>query len=311
MNDIIPLLERERMSDSDMVDYLAHCFFEPGRPRPSIESLLHGFLPFNHIDHTHADASNFFACAAEGEQLARDCFGDDLIWIPYRRPGFGLAREVSLAVHTRPGAKLIILAKHGLITWGDTDDACYAATLATITKARDYVKERSSQFSPGGRLQGVFGGPRVTTLPASERHSIAAQVAPVLRGLVSVEKHQVLRYEDSEDVLTFVGSQDAPLLTRIGAACPDHLVHTKPWPLLIDWTQGQEVSTFLGSLRDSVAAYVEKYRHYLEENARQNLDPDAAMPVYRNAAMASDPHPRVILNSQCGHVYYWQRCYDG
>src|SRR6266849_5640334 len=87
LEDVLPLLERERMSDTEMVDYLAHCFSEPGRPRPSIETLLHGFLPFTHIDHTHADATNYFACAAEGEKLARDCFGDDLIWIPYRRPG--------------------------------------------------------------------------------------------------------------------------------------------------------------------------------------------------------------------------------
>ncbi len=93
LDDVLPLLERERMSDSEMVDYLAHCFYEPGRPRPSIETLLHGFLPFAHIDHTHADATNYFACAVDGERLARDCFGDDLIWISYRRPGFGLARE--------------------------------------------------------------------------------------------------------------------------------------------------------------------------------------------------------------------------
>ena len=124
LDDITPLLERERMSDTEMVDYLAHCFFEPGRPRPSIETLLHGFLPFTHIDHTHADATNYFACAADGEQLARECFGDALIWIPYRRPGFGLAREVALAVRAHPEATLVILAKHGLITWGETDEEC-------------------------------------------------------------------------------------------------------------------------------------------------------------------------------------------
>ena len=86
MDDLLALLERERMSDAEMVDYLAHCFYGPGRPRPSIETFLHGFLPFTHVDHTHADATNYFACAADGEQLARDCFGDALIWIPYRRP---------------------------------------------------------------------------------------------------------------------------------------------------------------------------------------------------------------------------------
>src|SRR5258706_7959083 len=295
MDDLLPLLERERMSDAEMVAYLAHCFYEPGRPRPSIETLLHGFLPFAHVDHTHADATNYFACAEGGEKLARDCFGDDLVWIPYRRPGFGLAREVALAVRARPDAKLVILAKHGLITWGDTDDAGYTSTLATIAKARDYVEARLARSSSGEHVQGVFGSARVNTLAAEERRTIAAQVAPVLRGLVSAEQRQVLRFEDDEDVLAFASSRDAPRLTKIGAACPDHLVHTKPWPLLVEWTPVQGNEALVASLRPSIAAYVEKYRHYLEANAQQNLDPDAATPVYRATDAAADPHPRVIL----------------
>ncbi len=290
LEDVLPLLERARMSDSEMVEYLAHCFYEPGRPRPSIETLLHGFLPFTHIDHTHADATNYFACAADGEKLARDCFGDRLIWIPYRRPGFGLAREVALAVRARPEAELVILAKHGLITWGDTDEECYTETLKAVAQARDYVAARIARAE-----RSSFGGPRVSPLTHEERHSVAAQVAPVLRGLVSGEKRQILRFEDSEDVLTFASSQDAPRLTGIGAACPDHLVHTKPWPLLVNWTPGQEVTALAESLRSGVAGYVEKYRRYLEANAPQNLDPDASTPVHRATDAASDPHPRVIL----------------
>jgi rhamnulose-1-phosphate aldolase/alcohol dehydrogenase len=290
LDDVLPLLERERMSDTEMVDYLAHCFYEPGRPRPSIETLLHGFLPFTHIDHTHADATNYFACAADGEQLARDCFGDALIWIPYRRPGFGLSRQIALALRAKPDAKLVILAKHGLITWGDTDETCYASTMATIAQAREFVEARIVRAGPT-----VFGGPRLATLPSEERYTVAAQVAPILRGLVSAEKRQILRFEDGEDVLTFVGSQDASRLTTIGAACPDHLVHTKPWPLLVDWTPTQDVAALTEALRTGVAGYVQKYRHYLEENAQQDLDPDAATPVYREADAAADPHPRVIL----------------
>ena len=223
LDDVLPLLERERMSDTEMVDYLAHCFYEPGRPRPSIETLLHGFLPFNHVDHTHADATNYFACAADGEALARDCFGADLIWIPYRRPGFALAREVALAVRANPRANLVILAKHGLITWGETGEECYASTMRTIVQARDFVEERIAHT---GKM--VFGGPRNDTLAAEERRTIASQVAPALRGLLSTQKRQVLRFEDGEDVLAFASSQDAPRLAQIGAACPDHLVHTKP-----------------------------------------------------------------------------------
>src|SRR6266516_4634865 len=290
MDDILPLLERERMSDAEMVDYLAHCFYEPGRPRPSIETFLHGFLPFAHVDHTHADATNYFACGADGEALARDCFGDALIWIPYRRPGFGLAREVGLALRAKPDAKLVILAKHGLITWGDTDESCYASTMATIAQAREFVEARIARAD-----RPLFGGFRCEPLGAEERRTVAAQVAPVLRGLVSAEKHQILRFEDGEDVLTFASSQDAPQLTQIGAACPDHLVHTKPWPLLVDWTPKQDVTSLVETLRTGVSAYVEKYRRYLEDNEQQDHDPDADTPVYREADAAADPHPRVIL----------------
>jgi rhamnose utilization protein RhaD (predicted bifunctional aldolase and dehydrogenase) len=249
MDDVIPLLERERMSDTDMVNYLAHCFYEPGRPRPSIETLLHGFLPFPHIDHTHADATNYFACAKDGEVLARDCFGDALIWIPYRRPGFGLAREVALALSAKPDARLVILAKHGLITWGESDESCYASTIATIAQAREFVDARITRAG-----KAVFGGPRVMTLLSEERHTVAAHVAPVVRGLVSAEKRQIIRFEDGEDVLTFASSQDAPRLTQIGAACPDHLVHTKPWPLLVDWTPEQDITSLVEALRRGVAA---------------------------------------------------------
>jgi rhamnulose-1-phosphate aldolase/alcohol dehydrogenase len=290
LDDVLPLLERERMSDSEMVGYLAHCFYEPGRPRPSIETLLHGFLPFTHIDHTHADATNYFACAIDGETLARDCFGDELIWIPYRRPGFGLAREVALALRASPHAKLVMLAKHGLITWGETDESCYASTLATVAQARDFVEARIARAD-----RAVFGGPRVPPLSANERRSIAAQVAPVVRGLISAEKHQILRFEDREDVLTFASSQDAPPLTRVGAACPDHLVHTKPLPLLVDWTPEQDVVALVETLRIGVAAYEAQYYRYLEANAQQNLDPDATTPVYRSSEATADPHPRVIL----------------
>ncbi len=290
LSDVMLLLEREHMSDTDMVNYLAHCFYEPGRPRPSIETLLHAFLPFSHIDHTHADATNYFACARDGEALARDCFGDALIWIPYRRPGFGLAREVALALRAKPDARLVILGKHGLITWGETDETCYASTLATIAQARAFVEARIARAD---RM--LFGGLRCEPLAAEERRTIAAQVAPVLRGLVSAEKRQILRFEDGEDVLAFASSQDAPRLTRIGAACPDHLVHTKPWPLLVDWNPSQDATSLEESLRTGVAAYVEKYQGYLEANAQQDLDPDATIPVYRATDAAADPHPRVIL----------------
>ena len=294
LDDILPLIERERMSDTEMVDYLAHCFFEPGRPRPSIETLLHAFLPFAHIDHTHADATNFFACAADGERLARECFGDELVWIPYRRPGFGLARDVALTVRAHPQAKLVILAKHGLITWGETDDACYASTLEKIARARAFVERRLS--GP------AFGGARVDALPEEVRREAAAGTLPVLRGLVSTEKRMILRFEDAPDVLEFASSQDATRLIEIGAACPDHLVHTRPWPLLVNWTPDQGAVALAEALRAGVAGYRARYERYLAENLGENLDPDAETPVYCSETLAVDTAPRVILIPGIGMV---------
>jgi rhamnulose-1-phosphate aldolase/alcohol dehydrogenase len=292
LDDIVPLVEREKMSDTEMVAYLAHCYYDPSRPRPSIETLLHGFLPYTHIDHTHADATNYFACASNGEQLARECFGDALIWIPYRRPGHGLAREVALALRAKPAAGLIILAKHGLITWGDSDAECYASTLATIGQAREFVEARIHAAD-----KTVFGGVHVPAQDQAMRREIAAQIAPTLRGLLSQQGRMVLKYVDTDDVLEFVGSNDAARLTTIGAACPDHLVHTKPWPLLIDWKsdQEQDITTLQDTLRGAVAGYVTKYERYLEENAGQDLDPDGNEPVYRAADAVTNPMPRVIL----------------
>jgi rhamnulose-1-phosphate aldolase/alcohol dehydrogenase len=290
LDDIQPLLERERMSDTEMVEYLSHCFFQPNRPRPSIETLLHGFLPFPHIDHTHADATNYFACAIDGEQLARECFGDALIWIPYQRPGFALAREVALAVRANPAGKLVILAKHGLITWGESDEECYSATIETIAQAHDCVEQRITE-----QRRALFGGMRVEPLPQARRQEIVSQVAPIVRGIVSQTKQQILHFDESDDVLAFVSSKDAPNLIKVGAACPDHLIHTKPWPLLVDWTPEQDLPTLIETLTEGIVSYHEQYQHYLDQNQHIDLDPSDPTPVQRNSEISSDPSPRVIL----------------
>src|SRR5918911_4727184 len=296
LDEVLPLLERERMSDTEMVAYLAHCFFEPGRPRPSIETLLHAFLPAAEVDHTHADATNFLACAADGERLARELFGDELIWIPYMRPGFSLSRQVALAVRENPRARLVILAKHGLITWGESSEECFANTMATIARAHEFVQRRME-----GRP--AFGSARCATLAPEERRSLVAAVLPTLRGLLSGTRRCILRFEDTPDVLEFAGSVDAPRLVTIGAACPDHLVHTKPWPLLVDWTPADSGPDALrDALRRGVDTYIARYQQYLADNAAQNLDPDAQTPVYRAADSAVDPAPRVILLPGVGMV---------
>ncbi len=295
LDELLPLLERERLSDTEMVEYLAHCFFEPNRPRPSIETLLHGFLPAAAVDHTHADATNFLACARDGERLARELFGDAAVWIPYMRPGFGLSRRVALALREQPQARLVILAKHGLITWGATDEECTRQTMETIGRARAFVERR---------LEGTvaFGGPRCEALPPGERRALVSRILPALRGLLSRNKRCVTRFEDSPDVLEFASSIDAPRLVTIGAACPDHLVHTKPRPLLVDWTPERGTDALAEALRRGVDDFVAAYKRYLEENKDQDLDPEAAEPVYRAADAATDPAPRVVLIPGVGMI---------
>ena len=295
LDDLLPLLEREHMSDAEMVAYLAHCFVEPNRPRPSIETLLHAFLPAACVDHTHADATNFLACAADGERLARELFGDELVWIPYVRPGFAMSRQVARAMRENPRARLVILAKHGLITWGETDAGCTASTMAAIARAREFVTRRLGDAP-------AFGGVRCDPLAPEQRRAALRAVLPMLRGLLSATRRCVLRYDDAPDVLAFASSVDAPRLVTIGAACPDHLVHTKPWPLLLDWTPVQGTEALLAAVRRGTAEYDARYRRYLDENAEQNLDPDAATPAYRNPDIAVDAMPRVILIPGVGMV---------
>src|SRR5918996_500662 len=143
MDEIEPLLERDEMSDEDMVEFLGRCQTGPTMPRSSIETLLHAFVPFDHVDHTHPDATNMICCAENGEQLAKELFGDEAVWIPYIRPGFTLSKQVGEAVRANPQAKLILLAKHGLVTWGEVGEESYRRTIAAVNKAVEFVNEKT------------------------------------------------------------------------------------------------------------------------------------------------------------------------
>ena len=295
LDDVLPLLERERLSDGEMVAHLRRCEFEPDRPRCSIETLMHAFHPATAVDHTHADATNYFACAADGERFAREVFGDDLIWVPYMRPGFRLSRYIAERLQERPQAKLVILQKHGLITWGSSDALCSQNTYETLARARDFVAARMSRAP-------AFGGERCAQPAAPERAGIVARIAPLLRGLGSKHKRCVLLYDDSADAIAFASSVDGPRLAAIGAACPDHLVHTKVRPLFVDWVPGDGIETLPSRLEHGFADYAAAYGRYLDDHAKQNLDPDAAAPVYRAADAPLDPTPRIVLIPGVGMI---------
>ena len=215
------LLHREELTDAAMVEYLAHCALNPGGPRPSIETLLHAFLPAPHVDHTHPDAIVALCTAAEGEAWAQELYGKRAIWIPYRRPGFALARQCALALAERPDADIILLAKHGLITWGPTAEASYTATLAAIAEADAFLRGRGASARP--RQVGPLAG-------ATE---MLPELLPWLRGRLGQDARVVLSVDNSPAVLDFLADPARLAMAAQGAACPDHLVHTGRVPLIV------------------------------------------------------------------------------
>lgn len=260
MEDIRPLFDRDSMSDEEMVAYLGHCMVDAKDPRASIETLLHAFLPFKHVDHTHPDAIISLCCAHNGKAIAQEIFGDRFVWVPYVRPGFTLSKMIAEGVLANPKAELVLMEKHGLVTWGDTSEDCYAQTIRIISEAEAYIEARVSE-------EKLFGGPKHAPLASDVRRSLASEVMPVIRGAVSDVKKMILSFDDQKDVLDFVGGKESPRLSQVGAACPDHLVHTKVVPLFIDWTpDADDVEGLKTKLIEGIAKYKEQYIAYFERN---------------------------------------------
>jgi rhamnulose-1-phosphate aldolase/alcohol dehydrogenase len=277
------LFARDSMTDEEMVAYLSRCQLGPNMPRSSIETLLHAFVPSDHVDHTHPDATNMICCAENGEQLAKELFGDEAVWIPYIRPGFALSKQVGEAVRADRGVKFILLAKHGLVTWGDTGEESYLRTIEAVNKAVDFVNEKTGDRE-------AFGGPVRMPLDAGERRSLLASALPVLRGEASNELSKVAVVDASPEVMQFVCGLDSRELSQVGAACPDHLVHTKMRPLWVDFDPATDGPAVLEHrLVDGVRAYRDWYEGYFERNRM-------------NDETIGDPNPRVVLIAGVGMV---------
>ncbi|SEF87717.1 bifunctional aldolase/short-chain dehydrogenase [Paenibacillus sp. UNC499MF] len=263
LDDIRPLMERKEMSDEEMVAYLGHCMVDSRHPRASIETLLHAFLPFKHVDHTHPDAIIALCCADNGKELAREIYGDRFVWVPYVRPGFTLSKMIAEAVHGNPDAELVLMEKHGLVTWGETSAACYKKTIEIISEAESFIEARANRAV-------MFGGAKYEALTETARREVLAQVLPVIRGAVGGEKQMLLTADAAEDVLAFVNSRDAQVLSQVGAACPDHLVHTKMKPLYVKWNPADgDVPALIEALKTGIAAYKEEYGAYFERNKNE------------------------------------------
>jgi rhamnulose-1-phosphate aldolase/alcohol dehydrogenase len=275
LDDVRPLMARADMGDQEMVDYLARCLQEPGSPRPSIETLLHGFLPFDAVIHTHADAIVALTNTDRGREVVQEVFGKDVVGIPYRRPGFRLSREVADAVRARPEARGIVLEKHGLLTWGATVEEAYRGTIDLVTRA----EERLAEAARGRR---VFGAPTVSAPDPARRRAVAAAVAPVLRGLLGRDRRVVLRFDDGEDVRELASAPEAVELTRVGPATPDHTIYSKRLPCLVPLADPASAESVVAALRPALEGFVRDYTAYFEAHR------------FEGAALA-DPQPRVIL----------------
>ncbi|GGF70948.1 putative oxidoreductase YuxG [Paenibacillus albidus] len=263
LEDIVPLFERDEMPDEEMVAYLTNCMIDAKHPRASIETLLHAFLPFKHVDHTHPDAIISLCCAHNGKEIAREIYGGRFVWVPYIRPGFTLSKMIAEGVLANPDAELVLMEKHGLVTWGDTPEACYAKTIEIINEAESYIESKVEE-------ENLFGGLKTEALPEDERRAVAAAVMPLIRGAVSDDKKMILTFDDEADVLRFVGGANSAELCSVGAACPDHLVHTKVVPLFVPWTPDvNDIEGLKAKLKEAVAAYKGQYQAYFERNKHE------------------------------------------
>ncbi|TRZ38070.1 bifunctional aldolase/short-chain dehydrogenase [Niallia circulans] len=263
MDDIRPLIEKEEMPDEEMVEYLSHCMIDSKHPRASIETLLHAFLPFKHVDHTHPDAIISLCCADNGKQIAEEIYGNRFVWVPYIRPGFTLSKMIAEGVKNNPNAELVLMEKHGLVVWGDTARESYEKTIAIINEAESYINRRIETNQ-------VFGGTKYAALSNADAEDVLSAIMPVIRGAVSEEKKMLLTYDRAEDVLEFVNSHDAKSLSQVGAACPDHLVHTKMVPLYVEWDPAtKDIALLKEEVKKRIAAFKQAYIAYFDRNKNE------------------------------------------
>jgi rhamnulose-1-phosphate aldolase/alcohol dehydrogenase len=280
MEDVLPLLEREFMSDEDLVAYYEHAVLRPGQPRASIETPLHSMLPFDHVDHTHPDAIIALCAAPEGRALADRLWSGKALWVDYERPGFSLGKKIAMAIRERPDAASVLMAKHGLVVWGETAEECYARTIDAIACAAEALAERADR-------RRVFAV--AADAPRVDRAVVTAAL-PALRGAVSTRRPTILRLDTSDRARAFASRPDLAQLASAGPACPDHLVHTKPWPLVLAPSAATGgASSLADAFRDGVAEFEQRYQAYFARNAGDGVT-------------LRDPAPRVLLVPGVGVV---------
>lgn len=268
--DVYPGVDRE----DEMVAAFDYCLHGRGGAAPSIDTAMHGLVDAAHVDHLHPDAGIALATSADGEALTAEIFGDAVVWVPWRRPGFQLGLDIAAIQRAHPQAIGCILGGHGITAWGATSAEAEERSLRIIRTAEQFIEERTARL---GRHPFGHTRPGFTALPDAERRARAAALAPVIRGLASTDRPQVGHWTDSEVVLDFTSREELARLAALGTSCPDHFLRTKVAPLVLDLPADAPLDDAVARLRALHTAYREDYRAYYERHAT----PDS--PVMRGA----------------------------
>lgn len=253
--------------EDEMVELFNHCIYDLNSKAPSIDTPLHGFLPFKHIDHLHPDAAIAIAAAKDGEQITKDLFNGTIGWVGWQKPGFDLGLQLKQCLDENPGIRGIMLGSHGLFTWGDTAYESYINTLEVIETCADYLEKNYGKRGP------VFGGQQLYSPDQPRREAQAALLAPVLRGFCSSERHMVGHFTDDPRVLEFINSHDLNRLAPLGTSCPDHFLRTKISPLVLTLDPEEDLSdpsAIKEKLEPAFVAYRKMYADYYESCKHPN-----------------------------------------
>ena len=253
--------------EDQMHQLLDYALFGPPGAAPSIDTSMHGLLEVAHVDHLHPDSVIALAASSDGEELTKRCFGDEVAWVAWRRPGFQLALEIEALRSQRPGLRGVVMGGHGLTAWGDSSESCESTSVELIARATEFI-ERHGRQEPLGPIR-----PGFEALDPADRKAQASALAPVIRGLAGTDGPVVGRWFDDEVVLDFIGREAAPRVVPLGTSCPDHFIRTKVRPLLLDLPATASLGERIERLRQLHAEYREEYRAYYERHAGPETPP--------------------------------------
>src|SRR5688572_13837939 len=248
--------------EDEMVELFNHCIYDLGSKAPSIDTPLHGFLPFKHIDHLHPDAAIAIAAAKDGKKITQELFNGTIGWVGWQKPGFDLGLQLKQCLDENPGIRGIMLGSHGLFTWGDTAYESYINTLEVIERCARYLEDNI------GKKGEIFGGEKIKALPKEQRLEKAAKLAPVLRGFCSSNISMIGHFTDDDRVLQFINSKDLDRLAPLGTSCPDHFLRTKISPLVLELTADDnldDIAILKTKLTPQFEAYRKMYAEYYEK----------------------------------------------